>query len=412
MASTVVIGLQWGDEGKGKIVDYLAEQADMVVRYQGGQNAGHTVVVAGKKSVFHLLPSGVLHGKKCLMGNGMVIDPVGLWEEIETSGIDRQVLEKTLYISDRAHMIFPYHKQSDAGEHGQKIGTTGKGIGPAYVDKVNRTGSVFGEIRNLLSLKDKIRSRCSAEGCDSTMVDEYLGKLDVCAGWFASRLVNGAYEVNKAYDQDDSIILEGAQGTWLDIDHGTYPFVTSSNTTIGGACTGSGLPAKKIDRVIGIVKAYTTRVGAGKHPTELTDDLGEYIRKRGNEFGATTGRPRRVGWLDLLVVRQAAVINGADEIALMKLDVLDELDEIKVATHYMLAGQRIDVFPSDMDELERSTPAYETFSGWKQSTVGLTRYEQLPDKAKEYINFIEKQVGIPVTMISTGPGREETIRRK
>ncbi|OIP97361.1 adenylosuccinate synthase [Candidatus Wirthbacteria bacterium CG2_30_54_11] len=412
MPAQAVIGLQWGDEGKGKIVDLISDHADMVVRYQGGQNAGHTVVVKGEKRVFHLLPSGILQDKKCLLGNGMVIDPVGLWEEANSiKGVTLDQVAERVMISDRAQMIFPYHKKRDVSELSKKIGTTGRGIGPCYVDKVKRTGLLMQELRHLDILIKRVRELCATEGCDTETTSEYLKTLAVCGPWLADRLVNGAYEINQAYDAGQTLILEGAQGTWLDIDHGTYPFVTSSNTTIGGACTGSGLPASKVDHVLGIVKAYTTRVGEGVLPTELRDQTGEYLRKRGNEFGATTGRPRRVGWLDLVVVKQAAIINGADELAVMKLDVLDELDEIQVAVAYEFDGKQTDIFPSDTHVLDQSKPVYRTFTGWKANTIGLQKYEELPVKAQEYLQFMESFTGVKVRFISTGPGREETIER-
>jgi adenylosuccinate synthase len=412
MPTQVVLGLQWGDEGKGKIVDYLAAAADMVVRFQGGQNAGHTIVIDGEKTVLHLLPSGILHGKKCLLGNGMVIDPVGLCDEMASvARLDEAAILRNLMISDRAQLLFPYHKLEDGGDLSKKIGTTGRGIGPAYRDKVCREGTLMQELKDLPTLMEKIRTRYRAAGGVEADLADYFGKLEQAAAKLLPCLVNGPAAVNDAYDRGETIIVEGAQGTWLDIDHGTYPYVTSSNTTVGGACTGTGLPARRIDQVLGVIKAYTTRVGAGKLVTELEDETGEAIRQKGQEFGATTGRSRRVGWLDLVAIKQAIRLNGVDALAVMKTDVLDDLAEIRVAVAYEADGERFDTFPSDVDLLERSKPVYETFAGWQNPTVGVVRESDLPDAARRYLAFIEAQLRVPIRFLSTGPGREETIVR-
>lgn len=409
MPSTVVLGLQWGDEGKGKIVDMLAADADLVARYQGGQNAGHTMVVEGVKTVTHLLPSGVLQGKPCLLGNGMVIDPVGLYEEMQGMPVPLPEVLALVKISDRAHLLFPSHKLIDGGAQSKEIGTTGKGIGPAYESKVGRRGTLAQSLRHVDKLVETVRLAYEVAGGDASDLTDYLDKLVIAAAVLSPLLVDSAALVNEVYDTGGDLLIEGAQGTWLDIDHGTYPYVTSSNTTIGGACTGLGLPPQKLDYVVGIVKAYTTRVGAGKHATELLDATGDHLRERGNEYGSTTGRPRRVGWLDLVAVKQAILINGVDELAIMKIDVLDELDEILVATAYEVDGAELVRFPSDQDVFEASKPVYQPLPGWKCNTIGMTNIDDLPPLAKAYLDFIETHVGIPIRFISTGPGREETI---
>ncbi len=412
MPAKVILGLQWGDEGKGKIVDLLSESADLIVRYQGGQNAGHTIVVGGHKTVLHLVPSGVLHHKKCLLGNGMVIDPVGLYEEMcSFDGKSFDAVAECVLISDRAHLLFPYHKLRDSLDHSKKIGTTGRGIGPAYEDKVGRKGYVFQKLKDVEKLIIEIQAIYQADGGNVFDIQEYLNKLRDCAPKLLPLMVNGADYINTAYEKGQQIILEGAQGTWLDIDHGTYPFVTSSNTTIGGACTGSGLPPQRIDAAIGVMKAYTTRVGAGRFPTELTDDLGDYIRSQGKEFGATTGRPRRVGWLDLVVLKQAIRLNGIEELAMMKMDVLDEIAEIKVATKYEFEGKEFDLFPSDLEVLEKLQPIYQPLSGWQSKTVGVKTFDELPVRAQDYVTFIENYLKIPIRWVSTGPERDETVVR-
>jgi len=413
MPTQVVLGLQWGDEGKGKIVDVLAQKADYVVRFQGGQNAGHTLVVDGVKTILHLLPSGVLHGKTGVLGNGMVIDPVGLLEEID--GLGKELAERALQnllISDRAHLLFPYHKQGDVGELSQKIGTTGRGIGQAYEDKVSRQGVLAYMLSMKEALIEQVKVCWEGSGVETASMEAYLKTLAQAADRLAPHLANIPAQLNEAYEADSRILIEGAQGSLLDVDHGTYPFVTSSSTTIGGVCTGTGLPASRIDRVLGVIKAYTTRVGHGHLPAELTGDLGESLRQKGQEFGATTGRARRVGWLDLIGIRYAMMLNGVDELVMMKLDVLDELPEIQVVTGYKHNGNRLEVFPTDPVVWTACEPIYESLPGWQSSTEKCPEFDQLPDNAKRYIDFVEDRLGVPIRMISTGPERTATIVRE
>jgi adenylosuccinate synthase len=422
MANVAVIGAQWGDEGKGKIVDLLCEKFDVVARYQGGHNAGHTVRFADQHFALRLIPSGILHpGKLCLLGNGMVIDPEALFEEIEKLRALGVVIEGNLKISESAHIIFPYHRALDlareAAAGGAKIGTTGRGIGPAYETKVSRFGIRVGDLLDPQILRDRIESACGeknpvlrtvygAETFDpQALVDAYLRFGQI----LADRVTNGTVWINERMREGKSVMFEGAQGMMLDIDHGTYPFVTSSNTVVGGICTGLGVAPKHIHRVIGVVKAYTTRVGSGAFPTELDDHNGEHLRRRGNEFGTVTGRPRRTGWLDLPVIRTASMLNGLDEIALTKLDVLDEFDEIPVCTAYGLRGTEWRTFPAFTVTDGDYKPVYRKFKGWKTPTVGMTSFDELPQAAKDYVKFIEDESGARVTIISTGPRREETI---
>ena len=370
MPVTIVIGTQWGDEAKGKIVDFLAKDYDIVARFNGGANAGHTVVVGNKTFKLHQIPSGIISGKEVMLGNGMVIDPVALIKEIQelkSSGINTD----RITISGSVHVVTEMHKEMDVKD--TKIGTTKKGIGPAYTDKVARQGiRIKGVIGNYPEIK------------------KYVG--------------NVSFKINKALDEGKNVILEGAQGTLLDVDHGTYPFVTSSNTIAGSACVGVGIGPKSIDKVIGVVKAYTTRVGQGPFPTELTDAIGEKIRIKGNEFGTTTGRPRRCGWLDLVMLKYAVMVNGADEVMITKLDVLSELDEIKVCVAYEVDGEQITEFPNDIKEIEVVKPVYQSFEGWKN-----IEGKELPKEAKDYIEFVSDELKTPVTLISIGPDREDTI---
>jgi adenylosuccinate synthase len=420
--NVAVIGAQWGDEGKGKIVDLLCERFDVVARYQGGHNAGHTVKFADQHYALRLIPSGILHRDKlCVLGNGMVIDPEALLEEIEKLRGMGVHIDSNLKISDAAHVILPYHKaldlarESAAGE--ARIGTTGRGIGPAYESKVSRYGIRVADLLDPEILREKIEL-CAAErnrvlevvyGKETfdpqRLIDSYVRYGEV----LAPRITNATVLINDQIRAGKAVMFEGAQGTMLDVDHGTYPFVTSSSTGVGGVCTGLGIAPKHIHQVIAVVKAYTTRVGAGPFPTELIEARGEHLRKRGNEFGTVTGRPRRTGWLDLPLLRTSAMLNGIDGIALTKLDVLDDFEEIPICTSYKVRGETWRTFPTSA--VENYQPDYRTMKGWRRSTAGMTSYDALPQQAKDYVRFIEDEIGTPVMIISTGPRREETIVR-
>jgi adenylosuccinate synthase len=422
--NVAVIGAQWGDEGKGKIVDLLCEDFDVVARYQGGHNAGHTVKFADKHFALRLIPSGIIHPDKlCLLGNGMVIDPQALLEEIDGLRAAGLRIEENLLISDAAHCILPYHKSLDLAREEAagvaKIGTTGRGIGPAYESKVGRYGIRVADLVDPDVLEQKIKFTCAERNAvlsgvyhrdtfdPAKLYDDYLRFGAV----IANRIVNGTVWINEQMRAGKRVMFEGAQGTMLDIDHGTYPFVTSSSTIVGGICSGLGVAPKHIHKVIGVGKAYTTRVGGGAFPTELDDAHGEHLRKRGNEFGTVTGRPRRCGWLDLPVLRTAAILNGLDEIALTKLDVLDEFDEIPVCTSYKVRGTTWNTFPAFAVAHNDYQPEYRTFKGWKTSTVGITSFDDLPQEARDYVRFIEDETETRASIISTGPRREETILR-
>jgi len=422
--NVAVIGAQWGDEGKGKIVDLLCEDFDVVARYQGGHNAGHTVKFADKHFALRLIPSGIIHPQKlCLLGNGMVIDPEALLEEIASLRAAGVTIEDNLLISDSAHCILPYHKALDLAREEvagvAKIGTTGRGIGPAYESKAGRYGIRIADLLDPDVLRKKIAFTCAERNAvlrdvykketfdPQKLYDDYLR----FAEQLASRITSGTVWINEQIRAGKRVMFEGAQGMMLDIDHGTYPFVTSSNTVVGGVCTGLGVAPKHIHKVIGVAKAYTTRVGGGAFPTELDDALGEHLRKRGNEFGTVTGRPRRTGWLDLPVLRTTATINGLDEIALTKLDVLDEFEEISVCTAYKVRGKSWKTFPAFAVAHNDYQPEYRTFKGWKTSTAGVTSYDELPQQAKDYVRFIEDETETGAAIISTGPRREETIIR-
>jgi len=424
MPVTVLVGMQWGDEGKGKIVDLISEDQDIIARYQGGANAGHTVVIDGKQYILHLIPSGILReGKKCIIGPGVVVDPAAFLAEIEelkNAGID---VNGRITISPKAHCILPVNKILDKANEDRKsqkkIGTTGKGIGPTYSDKALRLGIPFAFFLDNTKLEAALAA--SLERKNSIIENFYSGEpLDI------KSVIRDAKEVAKdviPFIEDTSQILadaisdgkrvlcEGAQGTMLDIDHGTYPYVTSSNTVSGGACTGLGIPPKKIDHVIGVIKAYTTRVGEGPFPTELEDETGNLLQGEGAEFGATTGRARRCGWFDAVVAKYAVRVNGIDEIVLTKLDVLDSFKTLKVCVAYDLDGKRIESIPDNISVLERVKPIYEELDGWDSKTKGATSFEELPQKARDYIAFLEKISGAPIKIISTGPGREATVIR-
>ncbi len=429
---TLIVGAQWGDEGKGKIVDLLSQEADIVARYQGGANAGHTLVIDGKKYVLHLIPSGILHPNvQCVIGNGVVIDPVALMDEIkmlEDYGIS---IDGRLFISHRAHLIMPYHKLLDAAREKaasakddstnrkNAIGTTGRGIGPAYIDKASRTGVRIVDLLDRKRFSDKLRTNIGEvnkllakiydyEQLDAEKIADEYCQFDTQIDPY---ITDTTLFLHDAIQSGKRVLLEGAQGAMLDVDHGTYPFVTSSNPTSGGAATGLGLPPTAIQRVMGVVKAYSTRVGNGPFPTELHDETGENLRKIGHEFGATTGRPRRCGWLDAFALRYSVMVNGITEIALTKMDVLDSFDEITICTGYNLDGKAQKSLPADADTLERVEPVYETVKGWKTSLEGIRKYEDLPEAAKAYIARIEQLSGARVSIVSTSPDRADTIIR-
>lgn len=421
MPNTVLIGAQWGDEGKGKIIDVLTQKVDWVVRYQGGNNAGHTVEIGDQKYVLHLVPSGILHaGKQCVIGNGLVVDPVALMKEIQ--GVVERGIDPAgrFFISDRAHVVLPYHKLIDEYREkkpatGSMIGTTKRGIGPTYSDKAARTGLRMGDLIDSdgeQMLRDRIAANnriLAAMEAPLVNADEAVAATMAAVDYLRPYIKDTIPMLHAALQAGQSILFEGAQGTMLDIDYGTYPFVTSSSATSGGACTGSGVPPHKIDRVLGIVKAYTTRVGEGPFPTELTDATGEALRKAGNEFGATTGRPRRCGWFDAVVARYSAMVNGIDSWAVTKLDVLDEFDTIRVCVAYECDGQRLDCVPANVRMLARCRPVYENIPGWKCSTKQATTWDELPGKAKDYLRYLEKITGVKMSILSVGPRRDSTL---
>ena len=423
MSGTAVVGVQWGDEGKGKIIDVLAAQADMVVRSQGGSNAGHTVVIGGKKFALHLIPSGVLNpGTDNIIGNGVVLDAGGFFEEIETIKRDGADVSK-IFISDRAHLVFPYHKEIDRLNEIEKgssgIGTTQKGIGPCYEDKAARTGLRTGDMLRPDRFAEKLADRIDAanEKIVKILGGTALDKEKMIAEYldYAKRLTpyitDTSVLVHEALKAGKHVLFEGAQGAMLDIDLGTYPYVTSSHPVSGGFAVGAGVAGNAIDKVVGITKAYTTRVGAGPFVTELTDETGDLIRERGHEYGTTTGRPRRCGWFDGVVVRYSSRINGTTTTALMLLDVLDEFDEINLCYAYEFEGREITNFPADLEMLAECKPLYKTIKGWKQDITGCKTYEDLPEAARNYITAIEEITGVPVGIVSVGPDRGQTIIR-
>lgn len=424
MAVRIVIGAQWGDEGKGKIVDLLSKGTEYVVRFQGGANAGHTLKFDDKKVVLHLIPSGIFNGDAtCIIGNGVVIDPIALVEEInEVKGMGFS-LENRFYISQTAHVILPYHKILDKLKERRlakdAIGTTGRGIGPAYVSKVARIGIRMVDLLDEEVLKSKILQNITDINYalenmyqEPTIDAEVLMKeLNVAIDELRPYICNTTNILHDAIANEEPILLEGAQGCLLDIDHGTYPFVTSSSPTSGGACTGSGIPPLAITHALGITKAYCTRVGNGPFPTELEDEMGEELRKKGHEFGATTGRPRRCGWLDLVALKYAVRLNGMNELALTKMDVMDGFSEIKVCTSYKIDGKETSVFPLALHDIEKIEPVYTSLPGWDKDISGMTEWEELPENAKSYIAYIEEYLGVKFTLISTGPKRSETIIR-
>jgi adenylosuccinate synthase len=422
MANVVVVGTQWGDEGKGKIVDLLAEDADMVVRFQGGNNAGHTMVVEGEQFIFHLIPSGILQGKTCAIGNGVVVDPGVLLEELDrldSRGIP--VDPDKFLISERAHVIMPYHKAVDAAREqfkgDKKIGTTGRGIGPAYEDKATRRGvrfvdlldpKVFAEkVNTILDEKNfYLKNYLSADILDADkIIEQYSGFAEKLAPY----VTNISVAIDQATKKKQQVLFEGAQGTHLDIDHGTYPYVTSSNTLAGNACCGAGVGPRQISDVIGIVKAYTTRVGMGPFPSELLDDIGDQIQEKGAEFGATTGRRRRCGWLDTVLLRNSVRLNGLSSVAITKLDVLGELDSLKICTAYDYNGRQLNEFPASLDVLADCKPIYETLPGWPEDISGIKKFDELPQNVKNYLKRIEDLIQTPVSIVSVSPERDATM---
>jgi len=421
MSAVVVIGTQWGDEGKGKIVDYLAEKADVVVRYQGGNNAGHTVIVGGNEFKLHLLPSGILYkDKTCVIGNGVVIDPGVLIKELENmkeKGVDTAGLR----ISNRAHVIMPYHRLLDAVEEDYrgdfKIGTTKRGIGPCYMDKNARSGIRMVDLmdeeefsakleRNLEAKNHLLKAVYNEEGFEFEAVKaEYLGYAEKLRPFIADT----SAVLHEAISQGQKVLFEGAQATQLDLDHGTYPYVTSSHPIAGGACIGAGIGPSKISKVIGVVKAYTTRVGEGPFPTELLDETGETIRKQGHEYGTTTGRPRRCGWLDACVVRYAGYVSGIDYMAITRLDILDNLKTLKMCVGYKYKGELLKEFPASLKVLADVEPVYEEFEGWQTDISGIRSYDELPANARRYLERLSEVSGIKIGIVSVGPRRDQTI---
>lgn len=424
MPVTAIVGAQWGDEGKGKIVDMLSERMDIIARYQGGANAGHTVVVGSEQYILHLIPSGVLRqGKVCVIGSGVVLDPeafLGEVEELESRGFK---VKGSLFVSGRAHLIMPYHKRIDAASENRskkgKIGTTGRGIGPAYSDKAARIGLRVADLFRPDYFKSRMERAVEQKNILfdrlykekkvdlDEIFEQYIGYAEKLKDFTADT----GYILRKALAEDKNVLAEGAQGTMLDIDHGTYPYVTSSQSISGGVCMGLGIPPQAITEVIGIMKAYTTRVGEGPFPTELNDSTGKKLRDDGGEYGATTGRPRRCGWLDTVVGRYAVDVNGISSLALTKLDVLDDFDEIKICVSYRLDGETVTEMPEETVSLDKVEPVYETLPGWKTSTNDVDNFESLPDAAKRYIARIEELVNAPVSIVSTGVSRAATILR-
>lgn len=423
MSVRIVLGAQWGDEGKAKIVDYLTTDADVVVRYQGGANAGHTIKVGDLEFVFHLIPAGIVHQEKsCVVGNGVVLDPVALFEEVDDLQNRGISVDGRLFVSDRAHLVLPYHKaveQASEKKIGDSaIGTTLRGIGPTYQDKINRSSGIrVGDLLDSEALPEKIRANVRAknellekvygvEGLEEVqLIEEYMAIGERLKPFITDTSVY----LDDAIKAGKGVLFEGSQGTLLDIDHGSYPYVTSSNTTAGGACAGSGIGPTRINEVVGVVKAYTTRVGNGPFPTELNDEMGQRIRDIGHEYGATTGRPRRCGWLDMVIVRMACRINGLSSMAVTRLDILDEIEEIKICTHYTRNGQRVDHFPGDLNVLAECEPVYETLPGWQSATPDIRSYDDLPENARKYLERISELADTPISIVSVGPDRDETI---
>lgn len=422
MPATVVIGSQWGDEGKGKIVDLLSREADVVARYQGGANAGHTICWGDETFVLHLIPSGIFHeGVTCVIGNGVVLDPVAVMEEIERVRNLGYEVEGRLLISHNAHLIMPYHKEIEAAQEEARdgaIGTTGRGIGPAYVDKFARSGIRVVDLLDPDVLRKKLTHAIEEKnailrrvyGADTLDVDKMIEEYVAFDQRIDPYVTDTTQYLARALEEGKHVVAEGAQGSLLDVDFGTYPYVTSSHPTAGGCCTGLGIPPTAVERVIGVVKAYSTRVGNGPFPTELTNEAGERLREVGSEFGATTGRPRRCGWLDLVALGYTGMVNGFTELAITKLDVLSGFDVLKVCTHYRLPnGKETARFPSEVQTLDKVEPVYETFPGWDEDITGARRFEELPGNAQDYLRFISERLRVPIGMVSIGPRREQII---
>lgn len=422
MSTRIILGAQWGDEGKGKIVDLLSNKADFIVRFQGGANAGHTLKFDDQTIVLHLVPSGIFNGNgTCVIGNGVVIDPIALVQEIEEIQGMNFSLKGRLFISQTAHVILPYHKVLDKMREKRRgedaIGTTGRGIGPAYVSKVARVGIRMTDLLDPVLLRKKIDQNLSDINLSLENVyreptintDDILDELEPAINTLRPYIANTSVLLHRAIGDKKNILLEGAQGCLLDVDHGTYPYVTSSSPTAGGACTGSGIPPTAITNVMGITKAYCTRVGNGPFPTELHNETGDQLREKGGEFGATTGRPRRCGWLDLVALKYAVQLNGMNELTLTKMDVMDGFEEIKVCTSYKIKGKETTVYPLTLDETETIEPQYTSLPGWTEDIQGITEWDKLPENAQKYIRFLENYLGVQFTVISTGPKRSETI---
>jgi len=423
MPNVVIVGTQWGDEGKGKVVDLITDRADLVVRFQGGNNAGHTLVVNGEQTICHLIPSGILHeGKKCLIGNGLVVDPEVLLEEMtKLKGKGISISPERLSLSEKAHLIMPYHKALDnareAAKGKDKIGTTGRGIGPCYEDKVGRTGIRAIDLLEPEILEEKIRSNLKEKNFILTkfldaeplefqpIFDQYLSMAEDLKHY----ITDVSLEIDQALKSGKNILFEGAQGTHLDIDHGTYPFVTSSNPVSGTVCAGAGVGPDKLHHILGIVKAYTTRVGAGPFPTELLDETGDYIQEKGAEFGATTGRRRRCGWLDLVMIRDSIRLNGLTSISITKLDVLTGLERLKICVGYDFQGKRIDYRPTSLTRLAQCKPIYVDLPGWKDDISSAKQMDQLPQETRDYLEMINQITKVPFSYISVGPNRDQTI---
>ena len=421
MPGRVVVGTQWGDEGKGKVVDVLSEHADTIVRFQGGNNAGHTVIVNGEKFILHLLPSGVLHQEaKCVIGPGVVVDPFVLLEEIRMLE-ERGLSCDHIRISDRAHIIMPYHIYQDELQEqhsgAKKIGTTKRGIGPCYADKYARHGIRMCDLKDFAIFEEKARRFLADKnllftqiyGGEAMDADEMIARFSAIRDQIVGRLCESVSEVNRDLDEGKDVLFEGAQAAMLDINYGTYPYVTSSSPTSAGVCTGAGVAPSRISQVIGVVKAYSTRVGEGPFVTELNDETGERIRANGGEFGATTGRPRRCGWLDLNVVKHAALINGLTDIVLTKIDVLSGLDELYVCVAYDVDGVRYDYMPSSLEDIARAKPVYQVFDGWDEDITKAATFDELPENCQAYVRFIEDFIGVRVSIISVGPDRVNNI---
>jgi adenylosuccinate synthase len=420
MSNLIVVGAQWGDEGKGKIVDLLTPHFEVVARYQGGHNAGHTVIIQGRKYVLHLIPSGILHpDTKCVIGNGVVVDPIALRKEIKDLADAGITCRGRLFVSSRSHVILEYHRLAEQGDEERRgdyrIGTTSRGIGPSYEDKIGRRGLRICDLLNpevvRHSIEQSLRSRLILSNVTSSSIDID----DICTSTLdlgnelSEYFLDTSEFLNRAIDEGENVLFEGAQGTMLDIDHGTYPYVTSSSAIAGGACTGTGVAPTRIDGTVGISKAYTTRVGEGPFPTELSDAIGEQLRRDGHEFGASTGRPRRCGWFDAVAVRYSRMINNLDTLIITKLDVLDGMPEIRICTGYRYRGELLDSFPPELNVLEQCRPEYITVKGWNSKTSGVRTYGDLPANAREYVERLSELTRTEISVVSTGPDRDETI---